>query len=167
MINPIPGDSTVQVTIFPSPRLRTLYNIYLLVVVWCLVVPGLLIVIGFIDPVTMIVVSIGVLIIALAAIALIRKSSESLVYILAETTLEIQGGLGNWGRLTIPYAKIRSADIIRRVLPSYFGIASIRITYTTDSGKTATEDMVGIDHPEDVRSQILDRAGKEPSNAGN
>ena len=163
MTSSTPGESATPVTFYPSRRLRTLYNLYLLVVVWCLVLPGLLILTFFIDPVTRIVVSIGALIVALIAIGLIRKSFEALAYSLTDTALEIQGGYVTREQLRIPYSKIRSADIIRRRLPSYLGIAVVRITYETDSGKTAIANLKGMEHPEEVRSQILVRAGKEAS----
>jgi hypothetical protein len=163
MTSPTPGAGTEQVTIRPSRRLRTLYNIYLLVVVWCLVLPGLLILTFFIDPVTRIVTAMGALVIALAVIGLIKKSCDSKVYTLTATALEIWGGFGRRGDLRIPYESIQTAEIMRPRIPSYFGISVVRITYTTDSGKPATADLKGIEHPEEVRSQILVRAGKEPS----
>ncbi|HTY14711.1 MAG TPA: PH domain-containing protein [Methanoregulaceae archaeon] len=163
MTSPIPGSDTLQVTVRPSRRLRTLYNLYLLIVVWCLVLPGLLILTIFIDPVTRIVIAMGALVVALAAIAMIRKSVDARSYILTETALEIRGGLGAGGHLRIPYEKIHSAEIVRRRLHSYLGIAVVRITYTTDSGKSAIADLKGIEHPEEVRSQILVRTGKEAS----
>jgi hypothetical protein len=161
MTSPTPGAGTEQVTIRPSRRLRTLYNLYLLVVVWCLVLPGLLILTFFIDPVMRIIIAMGALVVALIAIGLIRKYCDSLVYTLAGTALEIRGGLGAGGYLRIPYEKIHSAEIIRRRLHSYLGIAVVRITYTTDSGKPAITDLKGIEHPEEVRSQIMVRTGKE------
>ena len=161
MTSSIPGANTKNVMIRPSRRLRTLYNLYLLVVVWCLVIPGLLILTVLIDPVTRIVVTVGALVVALIAIGLIRKYCDSLVYILAETALEIRGGLGAGGHLQIPYEKIHSAEIVRKRLHSYLGIAAVRITYTTDSGKPAIADLKGMEHPEELRSQILVRTGKE------
>jgi membrane protein YdbS with pleckstrin-like domain len=162
MTSPIPGIGT-DVTIRPSRRLRTLYNLYLLVVVWCLVLPGLLILTVLIDPVTRIVIAIGALVAALAVIALIRKYCDSLVCILTDAALKIQGGFRTGGQLRIPYEKIRNVEIVRGRLTSYLGIAVVRITYTTDSGNPATVDMKGIDHPEDVSSKILNRTGKEAS----
>ena len=67
-----PGTGIRQVTIYPSPRLKSLYNLYLLVIVWCFVIPGLLVLILYIDPLTRVVISVIALILALLAIALIR-----------------------------------------------------------------------------------------------
>ncbi|HVP94685.1 MAG TPA: PH domain-containing protein [Methanoregulaceae archaeon] len=150
------------VTIYPSPRLRSLYNIYLLVIVWCFVIPGLLILIVFIDPLTRIFISIIALILALIAIAVIRKSCESLAYTFYEDALEVRKGPWSGRRLLIPYGRISGAEVIRRRLPSYLGIASVRIIYTTTSGETARIYLNGIENPEGLQSRILSRTGGEP-----
>jgi membrane protein YdbS with pleckstrin-like domain len=158
----IPATDGTPDIIRPSSRLRILYNVYLLVVVWCLVVPGLLILITFVDPVTRIVISVVVLVLALIAIMVIRRSCDSLVYVLDENALEVRRGAGKGRWVSIPYAGISSVVITRRRLPSYFGIASVRITYTTNPGESATVNLNGIEDPEGLRSLILGRTGEKP-----
>jgi uncharacterized membrane protein YdbT with pleckstrin-like domain len=161
MTTDIPASGGTPDIIRPSSRLRTLYNIYLLVVVWCLVVPGLLIVIAFVDPVTRIAISMAALILALAAISVIRRYCDSLVFRMNKNALEVRRGLGKGRCLSIPYAGIRGAEIIRRRIPSYFGIASVTITYTTGLNEIDSVDLNGIEDPEGIRSLILGRTGEK------
>jgi membrane protein YdbS with pleckstrin-like domain len=158
----IPATGGTPDIIRPSSRLRVLYNVYLLVVVWCLVVPGLLILIAFLDPVTRIAISVVVLVLALVAITMIRRSCDSLVYVLDENTLEVRRGPGKGRWVSIPYARISSVVITRRRLPSYFGIASVRIAYKTGSGERVRVDLNGIEDPESLRSLILRHTGERP-----
>jgi membrane protein YdbS with pleckstrin-like domain len=158
----IPASDGTPEIIRPSSRLRILYNVYLLVVVWCLVVPGLLILIAFVDPITRIAISVVVLVLALVAIMVIRRSCDSLVYVLDENALEVRRGAGKGRWVSIPYARISSVVITRRRIPSYFGIASVRIAYTTDSGEIAWVNLDGIEDPEGLRSLILSRTGENP-----
>ena len=162
----IPVSGEKQIVVRPSSRLRILYNMYLLVVVWFLAVPGLLILSAFVDPVTMISVSAVILILALVAITVIRRTTDSLVYVFDEHALEVRRGPGNARRVSIPYAGISSAVIIRRRLPSYFGMASVRITYATNPGDDARVTLKGIEDPEGFRSLIMSRTGKKPGYDG-
>jgi membrane protein YdbS with pleckstrin-like domain len=158
----IPGTVAAPDIVRPSSRLRILYNLYLLVVVWFLAVPGLLILSAFVDPITMISVSVVVLILALVAITVIRRTTDSLVYVFDEHALEVRRGPGNARRVSIPYSGISSAVIIRRRLPSYFGMASVRIAYATNPGDDAWVTLNGIEDPEGFHSLIMSRTGKNP-----
>ena len=123
-----PGTGIRQVTIYPSPRLKSLYNLYLLVIVWCFVIPGLLVLILYIDPLTRVVISVIALILALLAIALIRMYWESIAYTFRADALEIRRGFRPGKQVLIPYPKITGTGIIRRRLPSYLGMATVSIS---------------------------------------
>jgi membrane protein YdbS with pleckstrin-like domain len=146
-------------TIYPSRRLLLLYNIYLLIIVWFFVIPCLILLIIFIEPVTRIYISISALIIALTAIVLIRRSCESRSYRFQKAELVIRGGILSGRSVTVPYTGIRSVEIVRHRLPAYLGIASVRVIYTIPSGDIHRIYLDGIEDPESLRSRILGLAG--------
>jgi membrane protein YdbS with pleckstrin-like domain len=150
-----PGTGEDLITLYPSPRLKSLYNIYLLVIVWCFVIPGLLLLIIVIEPVTRVFISIIALILALLAIVLIRKYAESRFYIFHQDTMEVRRGLISERPIIVPYTRIMGTEIIRHRLPAFLGIATVRITYMTSSGRNGRIDLDGIENPEDLRSRIL------------
>jgi membrane protein YdbS with pleckstrin-like domain len=154
-----PGDSQKkgQTSIIrPSRKLRQLYHLYLLLVVWFLVIPGLVLLIFFIPPVTRFVISISVLAIALLSIFWLRKYYESLSYTMGIDNVTFERGVILKRTTCIPYIQIITVETVRPRLAGYLGISSLKVRYSPTSTSSLEIQINGIEDPEALRSLILE-----------
>ena len=145
-----------QGSLVPSSRLRTLYNLYLIIIVWLAILPWFIPLALFSSPAVSLVVGVPLLAIVLLAIWWIPRYYSSITYMLQKE--EICWKRGVWFRQTgiVPYNRITNVDIIQGPLSRLFGLSSLRIQTAGYSAQASAElVLAGIDNPEEIREIIM------------
>ncbi|MDD3091663.1 MAG: PH domain-containing protein [Methanoregulaceae archaeon] len=140
----------------PSPRLRTLYNLYLILVVWLAILPWFIPLALFSPPIVSLLVGVPLLALVLLAAWWIPKYYQTILYTLQEEDICWRRGV--WFRQTgiVPYNRITNVDIIQGPLARIFGLSSLRIQTAGYSAQAPAElVLAGIVNPEEIRDIIM------------
>lgn len=140
----------------PSPRLRILYNLYLIIIVWLAILPWFIPLALFSTPEISLLMGVPLLAVVLLALWWIPRYYSSIRYMLQEE--EICWKRGVWFRQTgiVPYNRITNVDIIQGPLSRLFGLSSLRIQTAGYSAQASAElVLAGIDNPEEIREVIM------------
>lgn len=150
----------------PSPRLRTLYNVYLIIVVWVAILPWLIPLAIFSPPWVSLLVAVPILAIVFLVIWWIPRYYSTILYMLQEK--EISWKRGVWFRQTgiVPYNRITNIDILQGPLSRLFGLSSLRIQTAGYSAQASAElVLAGIETPEEIRDIIMRHVHSVPPHA--
>jgi len=147
----------------PSPRLRTLYNLYLILIVWLAILPWFVPLAVYSPPEVTLLVGVPLLALVLLALWWIPKYYSTIRYILQEK--EICWKRGVWFRQTgiVPYNRITNVDILQGPLSRLFALSSLRIQTAGYSAQASAElVLTGIVNPEEIRGIIMRHVHSHP-----
>lgn len=139
--------------VLPGRTLRTLYVLYLLIIVWGGILPWLIPLAFFSSPLLTLEISVPLLLVIIFTLWWIGAYYRTIRY--RFTPFEISWERGVWFRQTgiVPYHRITNIDIIQGPLSRFLGISHLKIQ--TDCSGSATEfNMKGITEPEILREFI-------------
>ncbi|HUU75502.1 MAG TPA: PH domain-containing protein [Methanoregulaceae archaeon] len=153
-------------SLVPSKRLRSLYNLYLIIIVWIGILPWLIPIALFISPKVTLLIGIPIMAIVLFALWWIPKYYSTIRYIL--TDKEINWKRGVWFKQTgiVPYNRVTNVDILQGPLSRLFLVSSVRIQTAGYSAQAAAElVLAGIEDPENLREIIMRHIHSGPPGA--
>jgi membrane protein YdbS with pleckstrin-like domain len=150
----LPGGEELR----PSPRLRQLYGIDLILGVWGGILWWLIPIAIFLPPVITLAITVPILAIVLGVIAWLPRYHRSIVY--RFTPGEIIWTRGVWFHETsiVPYNRITNIDLLQGPLQRRFGLSNLKVQtagYSSQGSKAAELVLVGMDDPGRVRDRIM------------
>lgn len=154
------GPGEILVEAIPARSLKTLYTLYLLVIVWIGILPWLIPLAFRSPPILTLGVSLLLLIGVISAIWWIRAYCRSIRY--RFTTSGIVWEQGVWPHRTgiVPYQRIAGVDLRQGPLSRLFGISDLDVQTAGPSGGPPGGGKVrirGMADPEAVLALIRDR----------
>jgi len=146
----------------PSPRLKLLYRIYLLIIVWLLVLPMLIPVVLFTTPALSLLFSVPALIIILIALLWIPKFHYSILYTFTDREILMKRGVWIPQTSTVPYSLIKNVEITRGRISRSLGFSDLRV----QTGESSAKLIRGIEDPDELRELIMERLKAQAELAG-
>ena len=143
----------------PSHRLKLLYRIYLLIIVWLLVLPLLIPVVLFTTPTMSLFFSVPVLIMVLFTLYWIPKFYSSILFIFTDREIIIKRGIWIQQTSTVPFSLIKNIEITQGWISRSLGFSDLRV-HTTESiahGESSAKRIRGIENPDELRELIMER----------
>ncbi len=144
----------------PSPRLKFLYRIYLLIVVWLLVLPLLVSVVLLTTPAMSLFFSVPALIMVLIVLYWIPKFHNSILYMFTDREIIMKRGVCIQQTSTVPYSRIINVEIIRGPISRSLGFSNLRVCTagSSASGESVAKLLIrGIEDPDELRKLIMER----------
>jgi uncharacterized protein len=143
--------------ITPGRTLRTLYTLYLLILVWVGILPWLIPLAFFSSPLLTLAISLPLLLVIFFALWWIGAYYRTIRY--RFTPFEISWERGVWFHQTgiVPYHRITNIDIIQGPLSRFLGISLLKVQTAGYSSGTASATELkidGINEPEMLREFI-------------
>jgi membrane protein YdbS with pleckstrin-like domain len=142
----------------PSPRLRRLYGVYLILGVWGGILWWLIAIAIIAPPVITLAITAPILAAVLGVISWLPRYQRSIVY--RFTPGEIVWTRGVWFHATsiVPYDRITNVDLLQGPLQRRFGLSNIRVQtagYSSQGNQAAELVFMGMDDPGRVRDRIM------------
>lgn len=143
--------------ITPDRKLRLLYTIYLLIIVWGGILPWLIPLAFFSSPLLTLAISIPLLLILLCALWWIGAYHRTIRYRCTPSGISWERGM--WFRKTgcVPYHRITAINIEQGPISRYLGLFLLKVQTTGSSSGTASATELkieGITEPEMLRECI-------------
>jgi hypothetical protein len=144
--------------ITPDRKLRLLYTIYLLIIVWGGILPWLIPLAFFSSPLHTLAISIPLLLVILCALWWIGAYHRTIRYRCTPSGISWERGV--WFRQTgsVPYHRITALDITQGPISRYLGISLLKVqTPGSSAGSASTTELKieGITEPEVLRECIM------------
>lgn len=165
----MPGDTqNVLREELPGRTLRTLYILYLFIIVWAGILPWLIPLAFFSSPLFILGISLPLLLVIVFALWWIGAYYRTIRY--RFTPFEILWERGVWFRQTgtVPYHRITNIDIIQGPISRFLGISRLKVQtdgYSSESALTAELKIDGITDPEMLREFIIKQIQGRTTNA--
>jgi uncharacterized protein len=153
----------------PGRNLRTLYTLYLLILVWGGILPWLIPLAFFSSPLLTLAVSLPLLLIIVGAVLWIGAYHRSISYRFTASGILWERGVWFHRSGMVPYRRIASVTITRGPLSRFLGIS--RLTVQTagndpDTAPAADFPIDGVTEPEMLRDFIMMRMQEKASHNG-
>jgi len=150
----------------PSPRLKTLYFLYLLLGILGGILPWYVPLVVFLPESTPYLTAL-VLAIVVPIALWIPRYYDSLIYELRDEEIECREGV--WFRKIsiVPYNRITNVDIVQGPLSRLLNIYTVKVQTAGYSSQVARAEarLLGIENPEEVKSAILSKIKGVPPEA--
>jgi membrane protein YdbS with pleckstrin-like domain len=156
---PLPEDARrIGKEIAPGRTLRTLYTIYLLIIVWGGILPWLIPLAFSSSPLLTLAVSLPLLLLVAFALWWIRAYCRTIRYRCTPAGISWERGV--WFRKagTVPYHQITTIDIVQGPISRALGISHLKVQaagHASAKGPSTGLKIEGITEPETLRAFIM------------